>query len=178
MRTTRGSLLVLVSLVATISFVTPLPATATSNAPRDSAVGGGQHDDLAGTCSPSDNTCSIVGFSAYSDANGANPQGHVSHFAPKFGEAKGPVTCLHVSGNEAFILFENTKDFPGSPAGTLFAEHVVDNGNPASGPPDLIRGYPNASTSPALILNPATCFIPLLPPVPNVQGNFVVHDAP
>jgi hypothetical protein len=196
----RPLLLVLISLAATISFVIALPASATldlldynsaldaavavdsslansaTNDPgKDFAVGGGQHDDLAGTCSNSDNTCNNEGFAAHSDANGANPQGQVSSTIPHVGELKGPVTCLHVFGNRAFILFTNTKNFPGSPPGTPVALDVVDNGNPASGaPPDMIRNYPDAST----LINPVTCFVSPLPPVPLVRGNIVVHDAP
>jgi hypothetical protein len=201
MRTSRSKLLLgLLSLAATICFVIALPASATldlldynsavdaatavdpslakdaTNDPaKDFAVGGGQHDDLAGMCSNSDNTCNNEGFAAHSDADGANPQGHVSSTIPNVGELKGPVTCLHVVGNRAFILFTNMKDFPGSPPGTPVALDVVDNGNPASGaPPDMIRNYPDATT----LLNPLTCFVSPLPPVPLVRGNIVVHDAP
>jgi hypothetical protein len=81
---------------------------------HDFAVGGGQHDDLAGTCSNSTNDCVDEGFAAHSDSTGGNPRGHVSATVPHVGKLTGPVTCLHVTGNEALIVFVQTKNFPGS----------------------------------------------------------------
>jgi hypothetical protein len=147
-----------------------------SGGSRDFAVGGGQHDDLLGVCSNSDGTCVNVGFAAHSDPAGDNPQGHVSFTQPRTGfELKGPVTCLRVTGNQAVMVFIQTKEsFPGAIEGEPAALHVVDNGNPVEGEsPDLIRGYPNVTG----LTNPVTCFVPFLPPVRNVRGNIVVSDA-
>ena len=74
-----------------------------------------------------------VGFSAMSDADGANPFGHLSQTIPHVRKDRFRVTCLAVSGNEAAIGLTPTdaQTAQNYPNGRVLA--VRDNGNPANG---------------------------------------------
>jgi hypothetical protein len=152
---------------------------ATNNPALDFAVGGGQH-----VCFPGP-ACVDEGFAAHSGPNGEDPRGHVSATFPAPADlgptaspdqVKGPVTCVNVVGNEAFIIFIQTKEDSSIAVGTPVLLHVVDNGNPINGtPPDLIRNsFPGGYIGP---FPEPPCGIPFFPPVPLDRGNIVVHDA-
>jgi hypothetical protein len=150
-----------------------------NNGAHDFAVGGGHHlGFVGGPCNDSEPNCGNTGFSAHSGPAGENPQGHISHEVSGDSgfKLRGDVTCLQVLGNQAFIRAVETRTDDGIPQGEEFFLHVVDNGNPASGPPpDLIRiSFVGFFTQPSMA-NP--CGLPLLPPVPLGSGNIVVHDA-
>jgi hypothetical protein len=152
---------------------------ATNNPTLDFAVGGGQH-----VCFPGP-ACVDEGFAAHSGPQGENPQGHVSATFPAPADAgptaspdqvKGPVTCVYVLGNQAFIIFVQTKTGSSVPIGTPVLLHVVDNGDPVMGtPPDQIRNsFPGGYFGP---FPGPPCGIPFFAPVPLDRGNIVVHDA-
>jgi hypothetical protein len=100
---------------------------------------------------------------------------------PRPFKLRGPVTCLDVHVNEAFILVLQTVDgAPGFPKGQEFLLHVVDNGNPINGtPPDAI-----ANRGPEDIVLPRPFAGPLFPcgydpeVTPLERGNIVVRDVP
>lgn len=145
---------------------------------HDSAVGGGHYlAHVGGPCNNSEPDCIETGFSAHSGPAGQNPQGHVTHNTSKRGGSlRGDVVCLHVLGNQAFILAVETRTDDAVTQGGQFLLHVVDNGNPTSGqPPDLIRisfagGFTRTTNFP--------CGLPFVPPNPLGSGNIVVHDEP
>jgi hypothetical protein len=136
---------------------------------HDYAVGGGQH---AAFGIPG---CGRVsgGFSAHSDPDGSNPQGHVvltvenTDCTGGFTHITAKVTCLQVIGNGALIRSVDQQ------TGDEILTEVEDNGNPVMGtPPDRIRHSP---------AQPATLMFPCGPPtglflVPLDRGNIVVRD--
>jgi hypothetical protein len=122
-------------------------ASPTNDGAHDMAVGGGQHGvNFIGECSNKFGQCVNEGFSAQSGPSGQNPQGHVSATVSAgttfMYKLRGPVTCLDVHGNQAFMLVTQTVDGAagfGFPKGQNFLLHVIDNGNPINGtPPDDI----------------------------------------
>ncbi len=157
-------------------------AAPTNDGAHDMAVGGGQHGvNFIGECSNKFGSCVNEGFSAQSGPSGENPQGHVSatYSTPSPFKLRGPVLCLDVHGNEAFILVMQTVDGgdSGFPQGQPFLVHVIDNGNPINGtPPDAI-----ANIGPGDFLPPGVT--PFLPcgfspaAAPLERGNIVVRDA-
>lgn len=141
------------------------------NPGHDFAVGGGRHLNF-GTGPGFTNE----GFAAQSGPSGEDPKGHVSFNSsdPGSGKAQGHVTCLNVVGNEAFILWTQEKAGEPVPEGTVILLHVVDNGRPSDGVPDLIRNSFDPFIFPATPERP--CGTPVLPPVLLEQGNITVHD--
>src|SRR2546428_4585866 len=88
-------------------------AAPTTDGGQDMAVGGGQHGaDFIPNCSNSNGNCVNEGFSAQSGPSGENPKGHVSatFLVPNPFKLRGPVTCLDVNGNHAFILALQQED--------------------------------------------------------------------
>jgi hypothetical protein len=156
----------------------PGTAAPTNDGKHDFAVGGGQHGaDGAFPCSNSDGNCVNEGFAAQSGPAGQSPKGHVSatFLTPQPFKLRGPVLCLDVHGNEAYILVRQDEDAAaqGFPKGSPFLLYVVDNGNPVGGaPPDLIENIAPGDFAPA----PGyPCgFTPLAFPLQ--KGNIVVRD--
>jgi hypothetical protein len=64
---------------------------------------------------------------------------------------------------------------PAANQGQIVVLDAVDNGNPHSGVPDLIRFSFEGAIEP--VPGQPNCFLPLLPPVPVTKGNLLVHDA-
>ncbi len=170
----------LVLSVTTLALLISAPSTRAStfsrdvgnNPKHDFAVGGGQHgfDDVN------------EGFAAHSGPAGEDPQGYISAtlLMPDTQRLRGEVICLHVVGNEAFILAVQTEVGGNIPQGEHFLLHVVDNGNPIRGmSPDLIRNSFSGGFVPpeeaAQLGYP--CGQPLVSPVPLERGNIIVHDA-
>src|SRR5438093_1174048 len=88
-------------------------APPTNDGAHDFAVGGGQHGPLfILSCSNSFGDCVNEGLSAQSGPLGENPQGRVSatFLAPQKFKLRGPVLCLDVNGNNAFILVMQQAD--------------------------------------------------------------------
>ena len=161
----------------------------TNDGRHDFAVGGGQHGDGgfpdckngAGTFPIG--TCVNEGFSAQSGPSGESPKGRVSATfeTPHPFKLRGPVLCVDVHGNEAFILVLQTEDAAevGFPKNEPFLLHVVDMGNPIMGtPPDRIANL--GPDDPAFVKAPfsgssfpcgSTVFS-----VPLQKGNIVVRD--
>jgi hypothetical protein len=148
---------------------------------HDFAVGGGQHgDSFTPNCSNSTGTCVNEGFSAHSGPNGENPQGHVSatFITPHPAKLRGPVLCVNVQGNMAFILVLQQQDETdlGFPPNQPFLLVVVDNGNPVLGtPPDMIRNYGPDDFTPGSGTG-QDCGTPSGPPGMLQKGNIVVRD--
>jgi hypothetical protein len=83
-------------------------------------------------------------------------------------EEAGSVTCLHVSGNQAYMLVNGTFDYD------RVLVHVVDNGPAGSETPDLIRNsFPGGYTSPTAGF---PCGRPFFGPVPVETGDVIVVD--
>ncbi len=156
-------------------------AAPTNDGAHDMAVGGGQHGvNFIGECSNKFGSCVNEGFSAESGPSGENPQGHVSatYSTPSPFKLRGPVLCLDVQGNEAFILvMQQAAGAPGFPQGQPFLVTVIDNGNPINGtPPDAIANRGPGDFIPAGVVPQFPCgfsndFAPL------ERGNIVVRDA-
>jgi hypothetical protein len=131
--------------------------------PNDFAVGGGKHTDPAAP-----DVAIQFAFSAHSAPLGEDPKGRIQLFTPE-GVIHAVVTCLIVDGNTALITGVSDE----LPGGIVVVE-AVDNGEPSNGTPDLLRG----SFEPFIFEDPERpgCFLPVLPPVPVIQGDIVVHD--
>src|SRR3954468_7462901 len=99
-------------------------APPTNDGAHDMAVGGGQHGvNFIGECSNKFGNCVNEGFSAQSGPSGEDPKGHVSatYSTPSPFKLRGPVLCLDVHGNQAFILvLQQATGAPGFPAGQPF----------------------------------------------------------
>jgi hypothetical protein len=145
-------------------------AASAAGGPHDFVVGGGQH--LAFGTGPG---VVAFGVSAHSGPSGEDPKGSLTFTNTGEGTQSfhAKVTCLIVAGNEAFATGVLTH--PDSVEGQTVVLHAVDNGNPDSATPDLIR----FSFEPFIVPEPGQpdCFLPVLAPVPVTKGNMVVHDA-
>jgi hypothetical protein len=164
----------------------------TNDGRHDMAVGGGQHGDGffpdckngAGTFGTG--TCVNEGFSAQSGPAGQDPKGRVSATfqTPSPLKLRGPVLCLDVQANRAYMLVLQTADATdlGFPPNSMFLLEVVDNGNPVLGtPPDFIRNYGPTDffppDNPVAILAGAPCGIPMIDmPAQLQKGNLTVRD--
>jgi hypothetical protein len=155
----------------------------TNDGKHDFAVGGGQHGDGGfPDCSNSTSTCVNEGFAAQSGPTGQNPQGRVSatFITPHPFKLRGPVLCVDVQGNEAFILVMQQEDASevGFPKNQPFLLHVIDNGNPVMGmPPDMIanRGPGDFVPGSISVLFGYPCGYTEFA-VPLQKGNIVVRD--
>ena len=145
--------------LAVIVLVAPLTVDAAAGK-HDFAVGGFQGNG--------DNN---VGFSAQSDADGANPFGHLSQTIPNVRKDRFRVTCLAVSGSEAALGLTpaNAQTAQNFPNGRVLA--VRDNGNPTNGQPVDEYGYYAASAADCANFVSGAVFLP-------VNGNILVHDVP
>ena len=146
--------------VAAVVLIAPLTVDAAAGK-HDSAVGGFQ-----GT---GDNN---VGFSAMSDADGANPFGHLSQTIPHVRKDRFRVTCLAVSGNEAAIGLTpaNAQTAQTYPNGRVLA--VRDNGNPANGQSvDEYAYFIGSIAADCANYVSGASFVP-------ANGNIVVRDVP
>ncbi|HXJ65126.1 MAG TPA: hypothetical protein VNN79_15335, partial [Actinomycetota bacterium] len=143
---------------------------ASAGSPRDSVVGGGQH--LAFGTGPG---VVAVGISAHSGPSGEDPKGTLTFTNAGEGTQSlhANVTCLIVVGNEAFATGVFTH--PAEIEGQTVVLDAVDNGNPSSDDPDLIRFSFEGAIVP--VAGQPDCFLPVLPPVPVTKGNLSVHDA-
>jgi hypothetical protein len=143
---------------------------AADGSPRDFVVGGGQH--LAFGTGPG---VVAVGISAHSGPAGEAPHGSLTWTNKGEGTQSfhAKVICLIVVGNEAFATGVFTH--PAANQGQIVVLDAVDNGNPHSGVPDLIRFSFEGAIEP--VPGQPNCFLPLLPPVPVTKGNLLVHDA-
>jgi hypothetical protein len=160
-------------------------APPTNDGAHDFAVGGGQHGvNFIGECSNKFGQCVNEGFSAQSGPLGEDPQGNVSATVSAgtsfMYKLRGPVICLDVQGNEAFIKVMQTVDAAafGFPKGSPFLVHVIDGGNPANGTGDFIanRG-PGDIVGPSLLHPCGSDRDPLEPVAPLERGNISVRDA-
>jgi hypothetical protein len=159
----------------------PIPAV-NNDGNHDFAVGGGQHGtNGVPDCSNSTSDCVNEGFSAQSGPLGEKPSGHVSatFMTPNPFKLRGPVLCLDVHLNEAWILVMQQADAAaaGFPAGQAFLLHVIDNGNPVMGtPPDAIQNVGPGQFVPGGVMPGFPCgFFP--DAVPLQKGNITVRDA-
>ena len=150
--------------VIAVFLVVPAIVSAGNDAKHDSAVGGFR--GVGGV--------NNVDVSAHSDANGANPYGHLNQtIAPSKGTARSDrfdVTCLEVQGTFAKIglTASNAATAANFPNGRVLL--VVDNGNPAGGQTVDTYGYLNGTNDCTLPLSPASN----LP----ASGNILVQDQP
>jgi hypothetical protein len=148
---------------------------------HDYAVGGGQHGDFfIEDCSNSTSNCVNEGFSAHSGPAGQNPQGRVSatFVTPHPSKLRGPVICLDVHVNEAFILvMQQESGVEGFPQNEPFLLHVIDMGNPIMGtPPDrIVNRGPGDFTPPELSGFLYPCGFDETT-APLLRGNIVVRD--
>ena len=161
---------VVASLLVSALVLVAATGAAAQGSPNDFVVGGGQH--LAFGTGPGR---VAVGISAHSGPSGETPHGSLTFTNAGEGTQSfhAKVTCLIVVGNEAFATGVLTH--PAAVAGQITVLDAVDNGNPHSGTPDLIR----FSFEGAIVPAPGQegCFLPVLPPVPVTRGNILVHDA-
>jgi hypothetical protein len=151
----------LVAAIAALSLTAALAAAAVyASSPRDSAVGGFR--GVGGV--------NNVGFSAHSDANGANPSGYLTQTIPQGRKDNFRVTCLAVNGNHAAIglTAANAKTAQNFPNGRVLV--VIDNGNPTAGTPVDNYGYVNGTND---------CTTQTATVVTNLpeSGNISVYDA-
>ncbi len=162
-------LMLLCAVVSAITISGAASAVA-QGSPRDFVVGGGQH--LAFGTGPG---VVAFGISAHSGPAGEDPHGSLTFTLTGEGmqSLHAYVTCLIVAGSEAFATGIFTH--PASAEGQTVVLDAVDNGNPGSATPDLIR----FSFAGAIVPVPGQpdCFLPVLPPVPVTRGNILVHDA-
>jgi hypothetical protein len=144
--------------VVRASVVSALTASA---GPQDFAVGG--FVGSAGT--------NKVGFSAHSDANGANPSGYLSQTIPQGRKDNFRVTCLAVNGNHAAIglTAADATTAQNFPTGRVLI--VIDNGNPVGGQPVDTYGYVNGTNDCTQYTTTNVTNIP-------ASGNIQVNDAP
>lgn len=110
-----------------------------------------------------------VRIDALSDANGADPRGHLTvDGAPPIIPYRGRVTCLIVVGNQATVGIEIVKSDDPAQEGRGQLWSLFD-GNGA-GIPDRIAGYPLTPTPPTVC--------PLLSfNVPIISGDYAINDA-
>ena len=150
--------------VIAVFLIVPAIVSAGNDGQHDSAVGGFRGVDGVNN----------VDFSAHSDANGANPYGHLNQtITASKGTARSDrfdVTCLEVQGTFAKIglTASNAATAANFPSGRVLV--VVDNGNPIGGQPADTYGYYNGTNDCTLPLTPAGN----LP----ASGNILVQDQP
>ena len=138
--------------------------------PHDAVTGGGQH--LAFGTGPGS---VAFGISAHSGPSGEDAHGSLTFTVIGEGtqSVHATVTCLIVTGNEAFATAVITH--PKAIEGQVTVLDAVDNGGPSSDVPDLIRFSFEGFIVPAP--GQPDCFLPVLPPVEVTKGNIVVRDA-
>ncbi len=111
--------------------------------------------------------------SARSGPFGENPTGYLS-FTTEGQRFVAEVTCVLVEGISAVVTGVIRQ--PTSAAGQIVVMHAVDRSNPNDpSNPDQLR----FSFEPYIFeseISPG-CFLPILEPVPVMEGNIVVHDA-
>jgi hypothetical protein len=144
MRLRLSKLLVLGVLGSALVATAASAAIAGSAGMGDSAVGG-----LRGV-----GGVNAIAFDAHSDANGANPYGHLSQTIPA-GKPGAPqrqdrfnVTCLAVDGNHAAIGLTPSDSATAArfPSGRVLI--VIDNGNPSSSGQTVdFYGYQNGTNT-------------------------------
>src|SRR5580765_7291679 len=150
--------------VIAVFLVVPAIVSAGNDGQHDSAIGGFRGVDGVNN----------VDFSAHSDANGANPYGHLNQtITANKGTARSDrfdVTCLGVQGNFAKIglTASNATTAANFPSGRVLV--VVDNGTPVGGQSADTYGYYNGTNDCTLPLTHASN----LP----ASGNILVQDQP
>ena len=150
--------------VIAVFLVVPALVSAGNDTQHDSAVGGFRGVDGVNN----------VDFSAHSDANGANPYGHLNQtITASKGTARSDrfdVTCLEVQGTFAKVglTASNATTAANFPSGRVLV--VVDNGTPVGGQSADTYGYYNGTNDCTLPLTPASN----LP----ASGNILVQDQP
>jgi hypothetical protein len=177
--------LALVALTASAAIASPPPGKQPpgkghggghSTAPAPGKGGGGKRDFAVGGFRGVGGL-NNVGFSAHSDANGANPFGHLSQTIPpsaQFPQGRKDrfrVTCLAVTGNHAAIglMPTDARTAQNFPTGRVLV--VVDNGHPVAGHPVDFYGYINGTAACAQFTTVVLANLP-------ASGNISVHDAP
>lgn len=145
---------------------------------RDFVVGRGNH--LANGSGPDVVRTGVV---AHIRRNGSVRGRVVSSLKSKTGDTKpigGPVSCLIVIGNQAFVTWTVKRPNSEIAAGTVIVTHLVDEDAAGGipGAPDRIRNsfldFATQVRPPAGQRGP--CYLPVLAPVAVVAGNLVVHD--
>jgi hypothetical protein len=155
-----GPVLAAVAAIAVV--VAPAGAATDGDTDGDSVVGSG--GIMVFNPLPPPPTVRLdLSVDAHADASGGNPSGAVSIFFPAAGVEvfSGPVSCLEVSGNTAFVGFEDRNS-----GHTVI--RVEDNS--ATGSPDIVS-RPVGLAAGCSIGGPVVTF-------PLVDGDLVVHDAP
>ena len=110
-----------------------------------------------------------VGFSAQSDANGANPSGYLTQTIPQGRKDNFTVTCLAVNGNHAAIglTAANAETAANFPNGRVLI--VIDNGVPVGSQTVDNYGYQNGT-------NDCTKFTTTVVTNLPASGNITVQD--
>jgi hypothetical protein len=140
--------------------------------PRPAAAQVSAHDWVAGEGTHSDLTQYI---NAESGPSGENPRGFVAIVQDGRLYGYGTVRCLIVQGNTAYVTWVATTSGGTITPGTTVVTEVVDNdASGTSATPDRIRNsfHPfiqSVSSRPG-------CFIPVLSPVPIVDGDYIVQN--
>jgi hypothetical protein len=172
--------LALAALAGSAAFAAPPPGKGGGGghaATSPSGKGGGGSGDFAVGGFRGVGGINNVGFSAHSDANGANPFGHLSQTIPP--SAQFPhgrkdrfrVTCLAVTANHAAIglMPTDARTAQNFPHGRVLV--VLDKGNPVGGHPVDLYGYISGTDA-------CTLYTTLAPVAIPASGNISVHDAP
>jgi hypothetical protein len=146
-----------------LAFCLAVPVSAIADPPTQDKVDG-TLEDIAPT---------TLHVNAISDANGANPRGHIWYELgdPATIEFAGDVTCMTVQGNVAAVggRIDRSK-LPGLPGvGNGFLFYIIDNGEPG----DMDVHWDTFPTTP-----PTACPYIDYGPFPSKHGNFIVRDAP
>jgi len=115
-----------------------------------------------------------VRISAHSGPSGEDPTGSVratTTFSP-FGafDLRGDVTCVDVTGNNAFVAARLGEPFMGYTHVTL---HLVDNGNPGA----TMGESPDLAFIGFISAPPSTCHVSGFSLLGDQSGNLVVKDA-
>jgi hypothetical protein len=140
--------------------------------PRPAAAQVSAHDWVAGEGTHSGLTQYI---NAESGPSGENPRGFVAIVQDGRLYGYGTVRCLIVQGNTAYVTWVATTSGGTITPGTTVVTEVVDNdASGTSATPDRIRNsfHPfiqSVSSRPG-------CFIPVLSPVPIVDGDYIVQN--
>jgi hypothetical protein len=145
----------------------PIPIDPTTFDPTFTTTG---HAFVAGGGQQAEPVCGGFGIAAHVQQQGSNagPASGSLLFTCNNQPNHAVVTCLIVSGNQAFATATLDTGLP-------VVAHVVDNGDPVNGQPvDLLRFSFTGFIFPSAIPG---CMLPILPPVPINSGNLVVRMA-
>jgi hypothetical protein len=159
-------------LIATLVCVL-LPATVAAEPPQDFITGAGwiSYTDFP---VPGQTTFEQNVVSAHAGPHGEDPHGTLILHS-EFGDQIAKVTCVHVTGNIAFVGGEITSGgtYLGLPVTHL--ELTVQDNASGRGAPDTAIGFIYVNRPPGF--DPCTPVEDAPPVFDVVRGNFVVNDA-